>query len=277
MISVKRLLEPKYWLLATAPLLISLHLIALWKVNEPDLQSMSIFLWIAIIALMWDKYPTIAWHSGLFSTIFGSLLIALVLLRTNSSAGYHLLLFPFISGVGWCLLASGIKGLHNYWKELIILGLLVIYPIITFLLRFIELPTMTAEFSTLILKTIGQTVTRQGDYIILPTGKVEVYSRCSGIESIIQMFNIAVLFILVFTPKKIQRLPVIIISIFLGFMINALRVSLLAILVASDQMDAFHYWHDSEANIIFSIVSVALFTLICWFFFLRSNTLNLES
>ncbi|MCU0536708.1 MAG: archaeosortase/exosortase family protein, partial [Hydrococcus sp. Prado102] len=120
-----------YWLLGLAVALVALHLTYLEQANEPNLMSLSFLLWLGIASLIWDKRDRLKLESGIFSSFLGLSLITLVLLRSLSPAGYHVRISPFISGVGLCLMASGIKRLHHYWRELFLLSLILLYPVFT--------------------------------------------------------------------------------------------------------------------------------------------------
>ncbi|GFE68551.1 cyanoexosortase A [Chroococcus sp. FPU101] len=266
--------KPTYWLLALGVALATLHLTILDRAGEPNLMSLSILLWLAIGSLLWDKRHNLHLESDLVSTLVGFSLIMLILCRGLAPTGYHLKISPFVSGFGLALMASGVKRLLDYWKELLILGLLVLYSPLANVLQAINLPLITAKASTFLLWLTGFKVYREGVFINLPTGKVEVYGACSGIDSILLMLCIAVLFFLLIPIKTIQRIVCIGLAIFLGFIVNAARVSLMAILVASRDMEAFDYWHGKDGSLIFSVIGVALFGLFCWLAYVR-NMANL--
>ena len=137
--------------------------------------------------------------------------------------------------------------------------------VLSILLKSINLPIITTQFSTFLLWITGSDAVREGVMIILPTGRVEVYGACSGIESIIQMFSIAVLFCLIIPLQKIAQIICLIIAIGLGFIVNAARVALMAVLVASSQLEAFEYWHGGDGSLIFSAISLNLAKLFILF------------
>lgn len=261
--------KPNYWLLAIAAGLAGLHLTILDRSDQPNLLAISILFWLAIASLVWDKRDSLKLDSGVFSSFFGASLIALVILRSLSPAGYHILISPFLSGLGLCLMASGVKRLYNYWKELLILGLLLLYPIFVGILKAVDLPIITAKFAASTLWITGFEAYREGLFIILPTGRVEVYEACSGVEAIILMLYVAILFLLMIPISKVQSFICIILASLLGFIINGIRVGLLAILVAYNHEQAFQYWHGGDGGFVFSMISVFLFGIFCWFAYVR--------
>ena len=51
-------------------------------------------------------------------------------------------------------------------------------------------------------------------------------------------------------------------SVVIGFLVNAMRVSLMAILVSQKQMAAFEYWHDGSGSLVFSVIGTILLVLL---------------
>jgi len=269
--------DPRYWLLGIGAGLIALHISQLGRAPNEDLKFLSLVLWLVIGSLVWEKKDSLNLDSGIFGTFFGITLIVMVLARSISVAGYQLYLLPFISLLGLCLLASGFKGLIQYYKELIIIGLLTVHPFFVSILKAIDLPTLTAKFGAFILNLIGFQAVREGVFISLPTGAVEVYEACSGIESIIQMFNISVIFLFLVPTNTIQKILCILMGITLGFVVNGGRVVLLALLVAWQNKEGFVFWHDGSGSWTFSMISTGLFMLFAWFAFLRDQEIDPDS
>ena len=269
--------EPKYWLLGIGAALVGLHLSQLGQAPNDDLQFLSIVLWLVVGSLVWEKKDTFDLKSGLFGTFFGISLIVIVLARSISPAGYQFYLLPFLSLLGLCLLASGFRGLYQYYKELIIIGLLTLHPFFVSMLKAIDLPTLTTKFGAFGLNLLGFEAIREGVFIQLPTGAVEVYEACSGVESIIQMFNIAVIFLLLVPTNTIQKIICLVLGITLGFVVNGARVVLLALLVAWSERDAFNFWHEGNGSLVFSMISTGIFMLIVWLAFLRNEEIDSDS
>lgn len=271
---LKQLQKPTYWLVGIAATIAALHLTLLDEADKQNLLSLSTLIWLAIASLIWDKRHELKLESDVFSTLLGITLIAIVLLRSISPTGYHLTVSPLICGIGLALMASGVKQLYQYGKELLILFLLALYPILSSILQAIKLPLITAQFSNFILWITGFNSYREGIIIHLPTGSVEVYDSCSGVESIMLMLNIAVLFFLLFPVKLKPGIIAIIIAVFLGFFVNVVRVALMALLVAYSKPQAFEYWHGDDGSLIFAMISVFIFGVFCWFAYVRKLTLD---
>ncbi|WP_017316078.1 cyanoexosortase A [Mastigocladopsis repens] len=263
--SVSRLKYPQFWLLAIGASFIAIHLTLTWKADNTSLLGMSFLFWAAISSLVWEKRHSLNLESGIFSSFFGLSIIALLLIKSISltSLGGFLYLSPAIFAFGLAVLASGFKGLKQYRGELLVLSSISLPKVLP--LSLIDISLFTAKFSTLILWYTGSEVARNGVIISLPSGSVEVYPACSGLELIFQMLSLSLLFLLMFPQNGKQKIIVPIIAATLGFIVNGVRVALMAILVAQGQMEAFKYWHEGDGSLIFSLIAVLFFGFFCWF------------
>ncbi|KAB8319888.1 cyanoexosortase A [Tolypothrix campylonemoides VB511288] len=268
---------PQFWLLGIAAGYIAIHLTLIWKADNSSLLGTSFLCWMAIFSLIWEKRHSLNLESGIFSSFFGLSLIALLLVKSISltSLGGFLYLSPAIFAFGLALMASGFKGLKQYRGELLVLSSISLPKVLP--LSLIDISLLTAKFASLILWYTGFEVARNGVIIRLPTGSVEVYPGCSGLELIFQMLTLALLFLLMFPQKGKQKIIVPIIAVTLGFLVNSVRVALMAVLVAQRQMKAFDYWHEGDGSLIFSLIAVLLFGLLCWFLLGRTEIRNKDA
>lgn len=193
--SLKIVDHPKFWLMGTALGLVAIHLNLTSRFGTPELLSISVLFWSAVLYRLWKKCRSLSVEVGGLSRFFGTLIIAVVLLKSIllSSDDPFLKISPFISVLGLGLLSSGIKGLKQYRQELFILFILAI-PVKEVLSQLIDAATLTAKFATSLLWVLGFEVSRQGVDISLPTGVVEVIPGCDGRRSMARMLQIAVFF-----------------------------------------------------------------------------------
>lgn len=259
----------RVWFVGLGASLIGLNLLMLWRSDEPDAFNTQLLLWLALGSLLWERRQSLNWRSSSWASGLGLLLIGFVLVRTYSPAGYQLVVSPLLSGMGVFLLASGGKSLRNYWRELILLALPIVSQIVGFGLELIDLPTRTAQFSAYLLWSVGFEVQRRGVFILQPSGSVEVYAACSGVGSVIQMLNLAVVFFLLFRTTLVQKIICLLVAVAIGFITNGIRVAIMALLVAYANRSAFDFWHGGEGSLIFSVISTLLFVGFCWLAFLR--------
>lgn len=261
----KRIKTSPFWLLTIGSGLMAIHLTLVWRADNPNIIGTSILFWSAVASLVWQRRDDLKLESGVFASLVGFLLIAVILIRSASIplGGNFFDLIPVLSGLGLGLLASGFRGLKQYWTELVALFFIgaprLLEPWI------VDISPITAKFSAFVLWYSGFEAKLNGVYISLPTGTVEVYPGCSGIETMIHVFGLALLFLLMFPTTWIQKIIVPIVALSLGFFVNGFRVMLLAILVAQNNTEAFEYWHHRDGSFVFSIIAVLLFGLFCWF------------
>lgn len=274
--SLKHIQEPKYWLLGIASGLIAIHLTLTSRTNDTDLFGTMLLFWGVVAFLIWERHESLNFESGIFASFFGTALIALILLKSSSISGYDFFIraTPFLSGISLALLASGTKGLKQYWQELLILAYTAIPP--GLIAVFVDVPKLTAKFSAFILHYVGFEVVRKGVFLILEKGSVEVNHGCSGVNAMLQLLGLALVFLLMFPTTTGQKMVLPFVAIITAFVVNAARVGLLAVLVSLSQPEAFKYWHEGNGSVIFSMIAVFIFGLFCWFAILKNQPPNQE-
>jgi cyanoexosortase A len=87
---------------------------------------------------------------------------------------------------------------------------------------------------------------------------VEVYPGCSGVDAIVHLLSLSLLFFLLFPSDLKTKILLPLAAITIGFVANGIRVSLLAVIVALHEGKGFEYWHAGEGSLIFSMISAAL-------------------
>jgi cyanoexosortase A len=271
---LKYLQEPKYWLLGISAGLIALHLTLTSRTDNADLFGTMLLFWGVVAFLIWERHESLTLESGVFGSLFGAALVALILLKSSSISGYDLFLraSPLLSGISLALLASGTKGLKQYWQEFLILAYTAIPPGLIGV--FVDVAKLTAKFSAFILHYIGFEVVRKGVFLILEKGSVEVYHGCSGVNAILQLLGLALVFLLMFPTTVGQKIVVPIVAVLIAFIVNAARVALMAVLVSLSQPQAFKYWHEGNGSVVFSMIAVLLFGVFCWFAILQNEPQN---
>ncbi|MDF5729703.1 MAG: cyanoexosortase A [Rhizonema sp. PD38] len=275
--AVTQLKYSQFWLLGIGAGLIAIHLTLAWKSNNPSFLGMSFLFWAAVSCLIWEKRYTLNLESGIFSSFLGLSLITLLLVKSASltSFGGFLYISSVAFAFSFALLASGFQGLKQYKGELLVLFFLSASKVLPPFL--INISPLTAKFAAFILWYTGSEVILIEDKIILPTGSVEVYSGCSGIELIFQLLGLGLLFLLMFSQKWKQRILVPTVAAAIAFVVNGLRVALMAILTAKNQPKAFEYWHTGDGSLIFSLIAVLCFGLFCWFLLEQGESKNQEA
>ncbi len=270
-LTVNPLIISRFWLLGIGASLIAIYMTFLWKAQDIAHLGMSAIFGLSVASLLWEKRRSLNLQSEIFPTVLGALLIALVLWQSaaispevvlnkrnfNLYSTSFLRLIPLISALGLGLLASGFKGLKQYWQELTILFFLSVPSVVLSLM--VDISLLTAKFSAFLLWCSGFQVSLQGVYINLPTGSVKVYSGCSGMESMIYLLGLSVICLILFPIQRRKQIFVPIVAVTVGFIVNGVRVAFLTVLIASLNKQAFDYWHTGEGSLIFGMIAVMIF------------------
>lgn len=141
-------------------------------------------------------------------------------------------------------------------------------------LRVLDTAPATAKFSGFLLWYLGADVTREGIFLILPEGSIEVASGCNGLNLILQLLGLSMLVLLMFPTKRLQKIIVPVVGASVAFVVNAARVALLAAIVAGGDKKTFTYWHHGDGSLIFSMIAVLIFGAFCWLAILREEPEN---
>jgi len=270
-----------FWLIVIATGLVTLNMTLLWKLGDIAHFWMSIVFWLAVGSILWDKQDILKQSEGksdVLSIVAGTMLIAFILFKSamvSSKFDPFLRLAPFLSGLGLSLIAVGFHNLKQYWRELVILFFHGIPSVIT--LPLVDIVTsITAKAAYYSLWYVGFNVTNQGNYVSLPTGRVFVYGGCSGMEAMNYLLGLSVVCLLMF-PTKHNKALVIGVAVALGFIINVFRVAGMALLVASNSLDLFKYWHEGEGSLVVGMIAVILFGIFYQYILKRDSKISQTS
>ena len=250
--------------------LVALHLYLSELFSQAGSASHNSLFWMVVLFLLWEKRARLQLESDRLSSFAGTLLLSLVLYKSLHlfQDDFFLRISPLLSLIGWGLLASGLKGLKQYSQELFLLTFLAIPWEFIYLF---DVSQLTAKFSTFILWLLGFEVTRQGVWITMPTGSVEVYNGCSGVRTILQLLGLSWILLALIPTNWKQKIWLPVAAILLGFTVNGTRIALMAILVALSNSAGFNYWHTGNGSLIFSAISVIMFAVICLMTLDREN------
>lgn len=270
-----------FWLISIATGLVTLNMTLLWKLGDIAHFYMSVVFWFAVGSLLWDKQDILKQSDGksdLLARIAGMLLIAFILFQSavvSSKYAPFLRIAPFLSGLGLGLIAVGFHDLKLYWRELVILFFHGIPSVIT--LPLVDIITsLTAKTAYYSLWYVGFNVTRDGNYVALPTGRVLVNGGCSGIEAMNYLLGLSVVCLLMF-PTKQNKALIVGVAVACGFIINVFRVAGMALLVASNRLDLFKYWHEGEGSLVVGMIAVILFGIFYQFMLKRDSKISQTS
>ncbi|MFO7032392.1 cyanoexosortase A [Limnospira fusiformis CCALA 023] len=265
-LSIQSWKQSEFWLMAIAGGLMSIHLTLIYHRNNVSFLALSLMFWLSAFSLVWDKRQELAKQtSSPLATLLGMLIIAMVLLKSATRPTSNWLgVSPFISAIGWSLIASGFSGFREYWRELTILFFLGVPKV--FIWPLVDISGITAKFATLILWYSGADVSLDQFNVMLPDGGVSVNMGCSGLEGMFYLLGLSVLFMVMFPLEGLWKKIIIpVVAVLISFVVNGFRIVLLAVLANAHKHAAVYYWHVGEGSLIFSMISVALFGCFCWF------------
>jgi cyanoexosortase A len=229
---------------------------------------MSLLLWAAIGLLLWDQRRLFQERQNpdhVSSFLGYALLAALLVISVVRPSEKLIGFFPLVAFLGWFLLFIGRSQYRLYFKEFSILlafGLPKLIPDSAF-----GMASLTAKFSAYVLWRLGYPVFLKGSYIAIPNGGVEVVPACSGISLITHMLSMAVIFLCVFPVRRSQRPLLAFIAIVLGFIMNSMRVAILALLSTPQSYSSFQYWHSANGASVFVFLTLMLYSLMYFWFF----------
>ena len=222
-----------FWMAVLLSSLVIINLSIFYLMDNIAHTGMSALAWFAVFSLLWERRKQLNFQQKLLPILLGILLVALV--------------------------ASGFYGLKQFKNELLIVFFVGVPRVI--LDPFTSISVFTAKFSSFLLHYLGFPTTSEGVYIYLPNGGVKVYEGCSGIESMTYVLGLSVICLIMFPVRKNHQFYVPIVGLVIGFLVNAFRVVLMAILVNKGNQESFNYWHEGEGSLIFGMIAVILFAI----------------
>jgi len=250
------------WLLVIGSGWIVAHLILLSRFHLGERLAVSLIVWAAIVELVGRKRNGLQLESGPTATLLGWVLF-------TAGLGSFLLMVPerplrlqstaVMGALGVSLMASGWTGPRLFWRELVILLCLPLFIILFELPRVFDLSPAVAQTSGFMLWYLGFDVSVVGTEVQLPTGSVNVGKTCVGLSSLGLLMTLAVIVLMLFPTKRLQRLLIPATAMCLAFICNCIRVACLALVQARISDRAFEFWHQGPGSSLWSVIPVALF------------------
>ena len=220
----------------------------------------------ALFVLVSDRDQ--AWHPrpSPVGSATGAALVVLVLWRqqqlTTLDATSSVL--PLLAGAGLVLLAEPPR--RRWAAARVPLAIFAILPLLRLALALLSdrtLSLITAKLTAAALMLCGIPATLEGNVVQLPGGGVAVADSCSGQPTVVQLIGVGLIFAVAFPMRyRWQSAVMLLVAPLLGLLVNALRITGLALLTASSLpwSDAlFRFFHEDHGALIFSGLAVVLF------------------
>lgn len=272
----KLIQNPSLWLVGILSGIAALQLMLLSRYGTDGFFTITLLFWGVVGYMLWEKFPSLELCSSPGATLCGGVLLGLSLVAALGVIQYPSHLIPvqilmFSGGISWCLLASGFSGLKQH-RQVIGLLFFASFPEVFLRLLPINLPLITAKFTAFCLWYAGFKVSQDAALISLPEGSIFVFPDCSGIESMAYLWSLAVLMSTFLGFSRRFQILLSVCGILIGFVINGIRVGLLAIFVAARQSQSFDFWHEGSGSLIFSGIGAILISGISgWFYHLQNK------
>lgn len=260
-----RLNDPRFWLLGVAVLLMAFN----WYLVEYN--SVYLLFWCAALFITWRNNHNLTFDSNIFSTIIGLVLIIWLLFRGVVADNYADLItrmYPLLSLASICLLSTKVSEILQYWREIIIVSLTGIpwEHIFSIISPTETISIIDAKVARLLLWYVGFDAYQQDNLVILPTGSIQIAGPCSSFDLLRLTWEFYIVICLCFAIKRHQKILLYLWSTFIALVVNAIRLCLMALLIANDRQEAFDYWHGSAGAEIFTTIAILLLAMVYWVF-----------
>jgi len=246
------------------------HFSLLFSTSAPlDFLVFVAVLWAVAWLPVEDLIPSLAYKHGVSRIFFVSFVwVAFVArgLAVQSYADPYIPLFPLISAILLILFLGGFPLLPRFRESLYILSLV---PVLAWLPRLVPTQSLShsaAFFAAFFLRTFGIDIIQDSTKLTIGSSAINVAGPCSGNEIMVQAFVVALLALIIFPmPKRWTRLPFLLLAPLLGWIVNGLRVALLAMIASIDPVSAmndsgmFGFFHLGEGGMVFSGLGIAAY------------------
>lgn len=205
------------------------------------------------------------------STLFGSVVLIASLIRGSSTVHPDAVTFglPILQGIALTLLYTALR---RVWLFKSFLFLLALLPLSVVLIRNVpalmmqQMNMATAAVAHFILRLFQISAHIDQNAIMFPSVTVSVLDACNGMEFIIFISATSLCFLTVFPLlRSADRFLIVLAAIIVGFMVNSLRIALLAVLASHSSPRAqamFHFFHDQQGSTVFAVIGVCILSSI---------------
>jgi cyanoexosortase A len=256
--------------LATASLVISHNL---WVIHATQRSNqLLVFVlvcWWGALTCMEDQFEELRPSPSRPGMVAGLVLLAWCLLRSGLIVDQDGLvqILPLLETLALALLCVPIRRLGHFHQQFLVMSLIPLRLVADRLLPELQISLMTARLTHFWLSTLGMPVIREQRVISFGESAVSVEGPCNGLDQIIFLMAIALIFLLAFPLRSWKhRLLILFSAPFIAFVGNSLRISLLALFNLMGGNNGrwwFDFFHTQEGSLIFAAISSSL---LGWFY-----------
>ena len=172
-------------------------------------------------------------------------------------------LLPPLAGMALALLAAPANKLRPFLPSLAVLALFPVVRAVGSLTPLGPLSVATAWLTKQMLSVCGYTAVQFGNLVKMQGGGVDVGGACAGLDILLQLLLVAVIFEMAFPIRhRWQTGLMIVVAPLLGMVVNGVRITLLALFITSTLPNRqwwFDFFHDSWGSLLFSGLGMQLF------------------
>jgi exosortase/archaeosortase family protein len=254
------------FIVATA--LAAIQIVRAWLLGLPDHAVTVSIAWTVALSLAWRaavERHTQAAFADRVARALGALGVLGALAAALFAHAYQMTdrVWPSIAGAALALAAWGPRGLARHRRELLVLALPLVNPM-PCALRTALAPTHWTAWSAMILHRVaGHEATVAGNVLSMPGATLEVMPYCGGIMSMSELWVLGAVVMALFPMTVWQRLSLLASATLLGFLVNAVRIAVLAGAIPRGDA-AYEYWHQGAGSELFSLGATALAGALWW-------------
>lgn len=253
-----------FWILLAALLALYLLLLSLLTQSFDEVLNVVLVLGGALLV---HHAPSADWQPrpGRIGRWVGVALLVAVLWRGQRliSSDFISSLLPLLAWVGLLLLAMPVGKLRSFLPSLSVLALLPMMRAVDWLTPLGPLSVATAWLTKQMLNVCGYTAVQVENKVTMPGGGVDVADACAGLSIILQLLLVAVIFALAFPMRhRWQNGLMIVVAPLLAFVVNGIRITLLALINVSDLPHRnwwFDFFHKNLGSMVFSGIGMQIF------------------
>ena len=261
----------------------ALYLLILNGLTQPLDERLNLLVVLGGVALM---KPSLSPHwqprPGRRSRWLGVALLLAVLWCGQRILGFDFFssLLPLLTGLGLALLAAPIHELRRFWQAFAILLLLPLLRLLWWAVPTDPFQRASAWIAQQALIVCGYPAVRQGLTVSIPGSSVTVAELCAGINSMLLLFAVSVIFALLFPMRRPwQNLLMALLAPVLALVVNGVRVGVLALILGSGLPNRdwwFEFFHFEWGSYVFSVIAMQLF-LWCYVGWLERQVARVEA
>jgi exosortase/archaeosortase family protein len=242
-----------------------------WPFLADDYAAIVVVAWLGAVLVEWPGLEAasvrvpVTWRAAGLAAA----LVALGALAIDPVYHAYDRLVPVATGCGLAVAVSGPAGLRRHDRALLLLGGI---PLLDPPLRAIRgvldaiLVDLTAWSATQLDRAAGLPLTLDADddLILMPSGALHVLPGCSGALTITRLVVLAVLVIALFPATARQRVALLASAVGVGFVVNVVRVAVMATAVLNGSEAAFEYWHAGGGTVLIAVGATSVAGLAWW-------------